>query len=61
MLIKIVRKNSQDDQKYKFLREIVEKLDDLYDDLSYELNEDELVCVKSKIALREKILEKLIQ
>lgn len=41
------------------MRELIDKLDDLYDDLTYENKEKEIECIKAKIKLREELLKQL--
>lgn len=42
-----------------YAESILEELDSLYDDLTYENTPEEIQAIKSKIVIREKILEKL--
>jgi hypothetical protein len=55
MIIEIIRGN----KKVKFAREILEKLDSLYDDLTYDNDEKEVECIKSRIKVREELLKQM--
>ena len=45
--------------KVELVRELIDKLDDLYDDLTYDNEEKEIECIKAKIKLREELLKQL--
>lgn len=55
MKIEIVKSN----KKVEFAKELIDKLDDLYDELTYENPEKEVECIKAKIKLREEMLKQL--
>lgn len=44
----------------ELIKETLSELDGLYDDLTYDNDEDEIIAIKSKISAREKILEALM-
>lgn len=43
-----------------YISEIKEELDDLYDDLTYDNDEKEIIAIKQKITLRENLLKELL-
>lgn len=45
----------------KFIHQIKEELDDLYDDLTYDANEKEIHFINSKIAIRENMLKERLK
>jgi acyl-CoA synthetase (NDP forming) len=45
--------------KVSLIENIISSLDDLYDELSYDNNEKEIECIKSKIKIREDFLNKI--
>ena len=55
MIFEIVRSN----KKVELAKELIDKLDDLYDDLTYDNDEKETECIKAKIKLREEMLKQL--
>ena len=55
MIFKIVKSN----KKVELAKKLIDKLDDLYDDLTYENKEKEIECIKAKIKLREELLKQL--
>jgi hypothetical protein len=57
MKFEIVRKN----EKVELVKLIIDSLDDLYDNLTWDNNETEIECIKSKIKIREEMLRQLGQ
>jgi hypothetical protein len=57
MKFEIVRKN----EKVELAKLIIDSLDRLYDDLTWDNNETEIECIKSKIKIREEMLRQLGQ
>jgi len=57
MKFEIVRKN----EKAELAKLIIDSLDRLYDDLTWDNNETEIECIKSKIKIREEMLRQLGQ
>jgi uncharacterized membrane-anchored protein YjiN (DUF445 family) len=55
MKFELIRKN----EKVELVKQIINSLDDLYDDLTYDENEKEVECIKSKIKVREEMLKQL--
>ena len=56
MIFEIVKSN----KKVELAKELIDKLDDLYDDLTYDNNDEkETECIKAKIKLREEMLKQL--
>lgn len=55
MKFEIVKSN----KKVDLAKELIDKLDDLYNDLTYDNNEKQTVCIKAKIKLREEMLKQL--
>ena len=55
MIFEIIKTN----KKVELVKELIHKLDDLYDDLTYDNNEKEIECIKAKIKLREEMLKQL--
>ena len=55
MIFEIVKSN----KKVELAKELIDKLDDLYDDLTYDNDEKETECIKAKIKLREEMLKQL--
>lgn len=55
MKFEIVKSN----KKVELVKELIDKLDDLYDDLTYDNDEKETECIKAKIKLREELLKQL--
>ena len=55
MIFEIIKTN----KKVELVKELIHKLDDLYDDLTYDNNEKEIECIKAKIKLREEVLRQL--
>jgi hypothetical protein len=55
MKFELIRKN----EKVELVKLIIDSLDDLYDDLTYDENEKEVECIKSKIKIREEMLKQL--
>ena len=55
MIFEIVKSN----KKVELAKELIEKLDVLYDDLTYDNDEKETECIKAKIKLREEMLKQL--
>lgn len=55
MKFEIVKSN----KKVELAKELIDKLDDLYDDLTYDNDEKETECIKAKIKLREEMLKQL--
>ena len=55
MIFEIVKSN----KKVELAKELIEKLDDLYDDLTYDNDEKETESIKAKIKLREEMLKQL--
>ena len=55
MIFKIVKSN----KKLELAEKLIDKLDDLYDDLTYDNEEKEIECIKAKIKLREELLKQL--
>ena len=50
-----------EENKYSLIREIMDKIDSLYDDLGYEeVCSSEFINIQSKIKIKEKILEKIL-
>lgn len=58
MIFEIVKSNKKVG-KLELVRELIDKLDDLYDDLTYDNEEKEIECIKAKIKLREELLKQL--
>ena len=59
MRIEIIKGSKEQELKFELIKEVVEKLDDLYDDLTYEKNEKEIEMIKSQIKVREELLVRL--
>ena len=57
MKFEIIRKN----EKVELVKLIIDSLDDLYDNLTYDEDEKEIECIKSKIKIREEMLRQLGQ
>jgi hypothetical protein len=55
MIFEIVKSN----KKVELAKELIDKLDYLYDDLTYDNDEKEIECIKAKIKLREELLKQL--
>ena len=55
MIFEIIKTN----KKVELVKELIHKLDDLYNDLTYDNNEKEIECIKAKIKLREEMLRQL--
>ena len=55
MKFEIVKSN----KKVELVKELIDKLDDLYDDITYGNDEKETECIKSKIKIREEMLKQL--
>lgn len=55
MIFEIVKSN----KKVELAKELIDKLDDLYDDLTYDNDEKETESIKAKIKLREEMLKQL--
>lgn len=55
MKFELIRKN----EKIELVKLIIDSLDDLYDDLTYDEDEKEVECIKSKIKIREEMLKQL--
>jgi hypothetical protein len=55
MKFEIVKTN----KKVDLVEKLIDKLDDLYDDLTYGNDEKETECIKSKIKIREEMLKQL--
>lgn len=55
MKFELIRKN----EKVELVKSIIDSLDDLYDDLTYDEDEKEVECIKSKIKIREEMLKQL--
>ena len=55
MIFEIVKSN----KKVELVKELIDKLDDLYDDITYGNDEKETECIKSKIKIREEMLKQL--
>ena len=53
MIFEIVKSN----KKVELAKELIDKLDDLYDDLTYDNDEKETESIKAKIKLREEMLK----
>ena len=51
-------KNSQ---TIKLVEKLIDELDNLYDDLTYDNDDAEIQCIKSKIKIREEMLKQLGQ
>ena len=51
--------NRYDSPTY-LLKELVDEIDSFQDDLAYDNSPEEIACIKAKIALREKLINKLI-
>jgi len=45
----------------ELIKDTLSELDGLYDDLTYDNDEDEITAIKSKISAREKVLEVLLK
>ena len=56
MRIEIIKGNKEQELKYELIKEIVDTLDDLYDDLTYDKDEIEMGMSSSQIKMREKLL-----
>jgi hypothetical protein len=57
MKFEIVKSN----KKVELVKELIKNLDDLYDELTYNIGEKETECTKSKIKIREEMLKQLGQ
>lgn len=55
MIFEIVKSN----KKVELAKELIDKLDVLYDDLTYDNDEKETESIKAKIKLREEMLKQL--
>lgn len=55
MKFELIRKN----EKVELVKLIIDSLDELYNDLTYDENEKEVECIKSKIKIREEMLKQL--
>jgi hypothetical protein len=55
MKFEIVKSN----KKVELVKELIDKLDYLYEQLTYEDDVKEIDCIKSKIKLRENMLKQL--
>ena len=55
MKFEIVKSN----KKVGLAKELIDKSDDLYDDLTYDNDEKETECIKAKIKIREETLKQL--
>ena len=55
MKFEIVKSN----KKVELVKELINRLDDLYDDLTYDNDEKETECIKAKIKLSEEVLKQL--
>jgi len=55
MKFEIIKKSAE----VGLIENIISSLDDLYDDLTYDNDEKEIECIKSKIKIREDILNNL--
>lgn len=60
-----IRPNSSPSTKQEispidYISEIKEELDDLYDDLTYDNDEKEIIAIKAKITLRENLIKELL-
>lgn len=49
MKFELIRKN----EKVELVKSIIDSLDDLYDDLTYDEDEKEVECIKSKIKIQK--------
>lgn len=49
------------DSKTKLVKQLIDSLDYLYDELTYENNDNEIVCIKSKIKVREETIKHLLK
>ena len=59
MRIEIIKGSKEQELKFELIKEIIEKLDDLYDDLTYDKDEKEIEMIKNQIKVREQLLERL--
>lgn len=61
-IFKAIRGHKEEkiDDKTKLVRDVLEELDDLRDDLTYDNSPEEKEAIVNKIKDREKILEKLL-
>lgn len=64
-ILESIRSNSSPSTKQEIsplnhISEIKEELDDLYDDLTYDNDEKEIIAIKAKITLRENLLKELL-
>jgi hypothetical protein len=55
MKIEIVKTN----KKVDLVEKLIDKLDVLYDELTYDNDEKETECIKAKIKIREEMLKQL--
>jgi hypothetical protein len=55
MIFEIVKSN----KKVELAKELIDELDDLYYDLTYDNDEKETECIKAKIKIREEMLKQL--
>ena len=55
MKFEIVKTN----KKVDLVEKLIDELDDLYDDLTYDNDEKETECIKAKIKIREEMLKQL--
>lgn len=59
MRIEIIKGSKEQELKFELIKEVVEKLDDLYDDLTNDKDEKEIEMIKSQIKVREELLIRL--
>lgn len=59
MKIEIIRGNKDQELKFDLIKELIEKIDDLYDDLTYDISDKEIGKIKSQIKVREELLVRL--
>ena len=55
------RRNLSDEElRLSLIRELIEELDSLYDEETYDPDENEMECISKKIALRNNVLNSLL-
>lgn len=55
------RNVTDEELRLSLIRELVEELDSLYDDETYDQDENEMKCISKKIALRNTVLSSLLK
>jgi hypothetical protein len=55
MKFKLIRSN----KKVELVEKLIDNLDELYEQLTYDVDEKEIICIKSKIKIREEVIKQL--